>query len=60
MRKKKAAEKTTRDLPGPGKQYPGVHGRSDPETDSETRKGAAVNPTGPPGESWLTVYVVKA
>ncbi|HWO34819.1 MAG TPA: hypothetical protein VNO32_39000 [Candidatus Acidoferrum sp.] len=27
MRKKKAAEKPTRDLPKPGKQYPGVHGK---------------------------------
>jgi hypothetical protein len=27
MRKKKAAEKPTRDLPRPGKQYPGVHGK---------------------------------
>ena len=27
MRKKKAAEKTTRDFPRPGKQYPGVHGK---------------------------------
>ncbi len=27
MKKKKAAEKPTRDLPRPGKQYPGVHGK---------------------------------
>jgi hypothetical protein len=27
MRKKKAVEPQTRDLPRPGKQYPGVHGK---------------------------------
>jgi hypothetical protein len=27
MRKGKTAEKPTRDLPKPGKQYPGVHGK---------------------------------
>ena len=28
MKRKKAAEKPTRDLPRPGKQYPGVHGKT--------------------------------
>jgi hypothetical protein len=27
MKKRKAAEKPTRDLPRPAKQYPGVHGK---------------------------------
>ena len=27
MKKRKVAEKSTRNLPSPGKQYPGVHGK---------------------------------
>jgi hypothetical protein len=39
VKKRKAAEKPMRDLPKPGKQYPGVHGKIVIEPSTLLREG---------------------